>query len=158
MDNSSNLAQRVVTQRVKAFQSMRQNLIIDEFILKHGRAFERIAIGVDRATPKECFANAARLMMGNEFFLYTEGYACSYDFSYPIMHAWIMYNDEVIDNTLENPSNYAYFGICFDRKFVLAQLIKHKVFGILGGIPEQIFELIQHTDPSIWKPKNHGSI
>ncbi len=158
MDDISNLAQRAVQQRTETFREMGHPLIMDEFVLKHGKSFERIATDVTRATPRECFANAARLAINNEFFEYTEGYVCAHDFQYPFLHAWIMYDGEIIDNTLETPSNYSYFGIRFKQSFLLSQLAKHKVFGILGGVPEQAYQLVEKVDPSIWKMENYASV
>ena len=76
----------------------RQFNSIGEFVLEYGQVFK-----VDKCikgTPKQCFKNAALYAIINNC-IYVEGYIYCH---IPILHAWVIDNNKIIEVTLEEPA------------------------------------------------------
>ncbi|MBB3979573.1 hypothetical protein GGQ64_004817 [Rhizobium azooxidifex] len=98
-------------------------------VLKHGRAFKP---SVDRTPwlkrgkPRDCFNNATAYAAVRDDVLYAEGYAVGPELVMPVQHAWLVdLNGRVIDPTWIDVDNHAYFGIAFDRRFLVEQLAEN---------------------------------
>lgn len=95
------------------------------FTLEHGRAWETAPYPLDlpRMQIKQCFGNAQKLLMrGRKDLTYVEGYACSGSLSInmPILHAWLVDSEgRVVDPTWDNDPKSAYFGVPFEREYVI---------------------------------------
>ena len=108
---------------------------IPELVLKEGMCFNprKLPSNYFIGEQKECFRNASLLSIDKNL-IYCEGYA----FSKPIeglniFHAWCCdENKNVIDNTWKN-SGTQYFGIAFDKEFLMGCLKKQKVYGLIDN-------------------------
>lgn len=115
-------------------------------LLEHGRAFKTNSKTYrgQRMTKKACYMNATRKMLRNPDLYYAEGYILVHGI--PVEHAWCVDGwGNVIDPTLKRNENIGgYFGIVFDRGFVLRTASRQRVYGILPnnetlyteGLPE----------------------
>ncbi len=115
----------------------------EEFVLEYGKTYHNVE-GGKRGTRKECFRNAARLVIDSPTAIYVEGYCMSKKFGLPILHAWIERRDDgaAFEVTFDDPENFEYFGIRYQTEFVLKQMCKHKVWGVLGGHPATARDLL----------------
>jgi len=104
----------------------------EEFLLEFGQSYpigEKTFVG-KRMTPKQCYKNVVMMQMAFPKWKYCEGYAMHL---IPFHHAWLV--DEsgfVRDPTMTEAS--AYFGVCFDRKYVVQQIRRQKCYGVLDGM------------------------
>lgn len=147
-----NAAEQMLRNMVDGWKQLGHRHPIDAFLLEHGRAFDEIHPDSCIGTPKECYANSARRVIRDDSLIYVEGYGLILEFGFPFLHAWL--TDEsgrVIETTLQDPEKHAYFGVSFNTEFVLGQMVKYEVWGILGGMPQQAMELIENTATSVWK-------
>lgn len=95
-------------------------------VFRHGKPFKP---SVDRTPwlkrgkPRNCFNNATVYAAGRDDVFYAEGYAVSPELVMPVHHAWLVDPDgRVIDPTWIDVDDHAYFGIVFDRGFLIEQL------------------------------------
>lgn len=103
-------------------------------ILKNGRRFNPQALpkGYRRGTPKQCYANAYRLVDSDPDLTYVEGLALPDFVDIPIAHAWAVdKNGNVIDNTWKTPG-VSYIGIPFTTDFLHEVASETGVYGIFG--------------------------
>ncbi|VVB53357.1 Uncharacterised protein [uncultured archaeon] len=108
---------------------------LEDFVLQNGKSFvpKERPFSVSRLPLGKCFQNAFKVFMKHPEWSYVEGFAISTDAMLPIpfQHAWLV--DEqgnVIDPTW-NPVGTEYFGVAFDRQFVMKTAIDRKHFGIM---------------------------
>lgn len=106
-----------------------------EFILTNGRDWKVAPNmrGVKRMKLKECFANATRVALSSDRFVYCEGFASGI---IPVHHAWLI--DEhglVVDNTWRQPGA-EYFGVAFKRKYLYQRLVGQRFYGLLDTPPD----------------------
>lgn len=116
----------------------------EQFVLEYGKTYHNVAVG-KRGAKKECFSNAARLVLASEGeAIYVEGYCMSKKFGLPILHAWIERREDgaAFEVTLDDPENYEYFGIRYQTEFLVTEMVEHRVWGILGGHPQTARELL----------------
>lgn len=108
----------------------------EEFVLEHGKTYHNVEHG-KRGARNECFRNAARLVIDSPTAIYVEGYASHKKFGLPLLHAWIERRDDgaAFECTFDDPENFEYFGIRYQTEFLLKQMARHKVWGLLGGHP-----------------------
>ena len=109
-----------------------------KFLLDHGVEYRHGpgSFTGRRAEPKACFQNATLLMLEQPDLTYVEGKVSVYGL--PIDHAWCVDPDGlVIDPTLVGDSDLSrlggYFGIPFERDYVLKACKTNKVYGLLDG-------------------------
>jgi hypothetical protein len=109
-----------------------------KFLLDHGVEYRHGpgSFTGRRAEPKACFQNATLLMLEQPDLTYVEGKVSVYGL--PIDHAWCVdQNGLVIDPTLVGDSDLSrlggYFGIPFERDYVLKACKTNKVYGLLDG-------------------------
>ena len=87
--------------------------------------------GVKWGRKGECFSNAFYLMARCPWLTYCEGYALLTDLPLEFLHAWCVDQEgNVIDNTWRKPST-EYFGIPFDRDWVLKFVRDKEESGVL---------------------------
>ena len=111
-------------------------LCIEDFVLREGQPFAapssvELPSDVSQGIVKECFKNCVNsvAMRGTDY-LYCEGYALGI---IPMLHAWLVSPDgQVIDPTWRKPGT-EYFGVLFNRKFVLEQTLKQETYGLLDA-------------------------
>lgn len=105
----------------KAFEALGQGPSLYRIVLEHGRSYKAQPLpeGIERAKPRECFANALSLALGTGWD-YVEGYGMRPSIGWPIHHAWCADEDgRVIDPTWDNPEEASYYGIAFDVDHVI---------------------------------------
>lgn len=126
--------------------------MFEDFVLEHGKTYYNVEVG-QRGERKACFMNAARLVVDSPTAIYVEGYAMHKEFGLPMLHAWIERRDDgaAFEVTYDDPDNFEYFGIRYQTEFLLKQMVKHKVWGILGGHPHTARELLTGLDPKEWR-------
>jgi len=149
-----NLVQDALRQMTEDLRKLGTPMPMYEFVLEHGEGFETARPAEKLGTPKECFANAARRIIRNgEELIYAEGFVVHEEFAFPLLHAWLVdKNRTVVETTLGSDlTKMHYFGVRYKYGFVLAQMLKYEVFGILGGHPRQVMELITETEMKDWK-------
>ncbi|MGM4913213.1 hypothetical protein [Rhizobium sp. 768_B6_N1_8] len=95
-------------------------------LLKHGQEFPagiRKPVWLRMGARGACFNNATINAIQREDVFYAEGYAIDGNLPIPIHHAWLVNEaGEVIDPTWGDTIDHVYFGIAFDRSFVLETL------------------------------------
>ncbi|MDE2106962.1 MAG: hypothetical protein KGL39_57640 [Patescibacteria group bacterium] len=92
-----------------------------EFVSEHGREFQfqPLPRGYRRMEPKACFENCWNLLKKRQTLTYCEGFASSRGIAFPVHHAWLVADDElVIEPTCDSFRDY--FGVQFERDFVLS--------------------------------------
>jgi hypothetical protein len=106
---------------------------IERLVLETGRGFTNKKLAPYKAKPKVCYENCFKAIMFNDDYNYCEGYFIYDDINIAIAHAWLAdKEDNVIDITLEDDLPGAvYFGVVFNREFVLDMGKKLKYYGIL---------------------------
>jgi hypothetical protein len=114
----------------------------EAIVLKHGKAWPIIAKTLPKGRPrsviKECFKNAAQLVLWRpELQLtYVEGYALGI---FPVLHAWAVTPDGTVIDPTWNRKPYRpgteYFGIPFKTQFLCQCMIKNGTYGILDCPP-----------------------
>lgn len=117
--------------------------MFEDFVLEYGKTYHNVEVGM-RGAKKECFANAGRACMTDPTLTYIEGYAMHKEFGLPMLHAWIERRDDgaAFEVTYDDPDNFEYFGIRYQTEFVLKQMVKHEVWGVLGGHPATARDLL----------------
>lgn len=131
----------MIEQLLRQYEEMAKQMpvvgILERFVLKNGKGFtgSKLPEGVERGTPKECFANAFNLALTNSDYQYVEGFAGHRNLPLPIHHAWVIDGDgNVIDNTWEGPETATYWGIPLDFDFVYETVVeKHGYYGLFAN-------------------------
>jgi hypothetical protein len=108
---------------------------IERLVLEVGRGFTDRKIVPNKAKSNVCYENCFKAIMFNKDYNYCEGYFVYDDINIAIAHAWLVdKEDNVIDITLEDElAGAVYFGIVFNRDFVLHMGAKLKYYGILDS-------------------------
>lgn len=134
-----------------------------DWFANHGQNFiidEETFIGGE---PKQCYKNAFRAMMSNEFggedseeLSYVEGFIAVH--GVPIHHAWLVTKDgKVRDYTLREESrSYVteYFGVPLDWEYVTKATLKQGVYGLTTGDSYRAFaQILKDGDKAL---KNKG--
>lgn len=102
--------------------------------------------------PKQCYKNAALLVLESEDLTYVEGYACPPGLI-PVHHAWcIDAKGLVIDTTLTEPEHTQYFGIPMSPGFLRRELEKSDYWGLFAEIttPERYFACFDDIQAGTW--------
>lgn len=102
---------------------------IEEFVLRNGRWYTPAPLpkNLKRGRMMDCFKNATHAM--ERGYTYVEGYATGI---VPVLHAWVTDDKgNAYDVTWPyNPKN-AYYGVPFDKMFVIKTMLRTGVYGIL---------------------------
>ena len=119
-------------QEVQVYAGIGYPALLQRFVLKHGQSFtgSKRPKGIRRSTPKACFRNAALLTFAGKGDYY-EGYVVCNQLPLPILHAWVVKDEQVIDTTLKDPQVYEYLGIKFSEEQLQIELLRNKVYGLL---------------------------
>ncbi len=140
-----NPAEDMLRKMVESWKKLGHRQPVDEFILKYGQPFDRVRSLGTCGPAKECYANSARKVIDSNSYTYVEGYGLILEFGFPFLHAWLVdANGWAVETTLQNPGEHAYFGVKFRKRFVLSQMVKYKVWGILGGMPQQAMAIVEN--------------
>lgn len=102
--------------------------------------------------PKQCYKNAALLVLESEDLTYVEGYACPPGLI-PVHHAWCLdAKGWVIDTTLTEPENTQYFGIPMSPGFLRRELERSDYWGLFAEItmPERYFACLADIQAGVW--------
>jgi hypothetical protein len=121
----------------------------DDFILRNGQPWRpaRKPHWVRFGTIKECFCNAARLVLAHDDLIYCEGYAAGAVI--PVMHAWAIDNEgTVIDNTWRTVGT-EYFGVAVQRSYLHRALARQKYYGLIDAYTHRWPML--RADPKTWR-------
>ena len=104
---------------------------LEEIFLEYGQFMEgkqAQQIGM----PRRCYQNCLSVIFNPENsqdLIYVEGYALSDSTHlYPLEHAWVLLNEQVIDVTWDELSP-CYFGIPFQRKWVIEKTEEKQLSG-----------------------------
>lgn len=121
---------------------------IARFVLTHGQEFTkhhpnpRVKLG----TPKECFANAGKLALIDERFVYVEGYAIGS--IVPVHHAWCVDNGgRIVEPTWKKPGE-AYFGVAFRKRYLGGEVYRSKHWGLIDT-PWNNWRILQKTAEAV---------
>jgi len=111
------------------------------FVLEHGRyyvAVERPKGFRRQLRPKQCFANATRTSQQKIEASYVEGFALKTGRS-PFQHAWVTLDGlHAIDQTLQRPERFLYFGIPFTAEIVSKVTYTRGHFGLLDPFEPEL--------------------
>jgi hypothetical protein len=84
-------------------------------------------------TPKECFRNASVMALENPTkYDYVEGLYVSSHLPMPIDHAWLVEKKtgKVVDPTLGWQPTSRYFGVAYDKRFLVKKMRQNEYFGV----------------------------
>jgi hypothetical protein len=124
---------------------------VEAMVLDLGRPFEHRprprGSGVRLGRMKECYRNSTNASLGTGF-AYCEGFAVSRFF--PMAHAWIAPTPGVAwETTWRNCDDAEYFGIPWQREFMIATMARTKHYGVFGsGDWKFIAELLRFGPPA----------
>jgi len=102
---------------------------IEDFVLANGKSFayKPLPKCIKRGESKMCYMNAYQLMLDRRDLTYVEGFAAGI---IPVAHAWCVdKRGRVYDRTWADGAEY--FGVKFDRLFVLKTICQRQHYGIL---------------------------
>lgn len=113
---------------------------IYQFVLDHGIKFNVTDASFPKlGKPKECFFNAAKLVLDSFKYTYCEGFA--FGQVLPVVHAWcIDVNGNVIDPTWSKGSDY--IGVPFTNQYLIQRLAKTGYYGSLIDNFQEGFPLL----------------
>jgi hypothetical protein len=108
---------------------------IQRLILEKGKPFLTRVKSPFKGKQKACFKNCFQAMWEYREFRYCEGFATDDELNLAISHAWLVNeNGDVIDPTWdENITGCTYFGVVFNREFVIETATITKHYGILNN-------------------------
>lgn len=118
---------------------------MEDFVLTHGvQCNSQVLPGqYERGQVKQCFMNAFNLMMKHPELRYVEGYGHSI---IPTLHAWCVdENLNVIDPTWDDSEKSVYFGVVFNRDYVLEATLQRGHYGLIDNYNER-FPLLQGNE------------
>ena len=128
--NALSLRQQILMKSLESFRSLKP-FGMEAFILKHGKFYGESAmpaVGLPDL-PKQCFMNCQRSILINPAYRYCEGVGLSEGLPIPVHHAWLTFNDQVIDATWARfASRTIYYGVTLTRESVIDQLAKASVY------------------------------
>lgn len=130
-------------------------LSIEEMVLEFGTpsTAQPLPKQYRKCRIKQCFANAARLVMDHPELTYNEGFACSSDLPIPLHHAWCTdRKNHVVDVTWrengKSENERAYVGIQFSTDWLCSLLVQNRVFGVfLDCYGDEKFNPLKHGLP-----------
>jgi hypothetical protein len=95
-------------------------------LMRYGRDFRPSALRPNwllTGERKNCFNNATAYAAVRDDVFYAEGYALEPDLPIPVQHAWLVDRaGKVIDPTWDDTKDHVYFGIAFNRAFVMSMV------------------------------------
>ena len=109
---------------------------MEDFVLQEGREFTPAPLPDDipRGVIKECYKNSFDILFEKPDLTYCEGYA--HGAVIPVMHAWLATSDgKVVDATWPEIGS-AYWGIPFERDFVMKTAMTREVYGVIDNWEE----------------------
>ena len=118
----------------------------EQFVLEHGREWTAAKLPgrFSRMTPRECFMNATNLVLEDPSLTYVEGFAAGV---IPVHHAWVVDLDgSVIDPTWKDPENSTYFGVPFEREYLLETIQESGYYGLIDNFKMR-WPLLTGADP-----------
>lgn len=119
----------------------------EEFVLKNGQRFEISEEKPEYGQEKSCFMNSYHLMLSKDY-TYVEGYALGV---IPVLHAWCLDGQgKVVDPTwrpslIQKFSGRSFYGVAFDRRFVIQTALRRKLYGVLEN-QEEDFPLLKGAE------------
>jgi hypothetical protein len=146
-----------LTQEIANWETIGHPALLQRFVLRNGKPYTpRKRIG-RRGTPKECFANAAKIVVRKprpDHVLtgwgYVEGFAVHR--TEPIMafhHAWVTTDrNDAMDPTLD-AEQYEYFGVEFELEVLMQQIRRNRVYGLLDPGMGLNYQLMFEVDPQL---------
>lgn len=107
---------------------------IPELMLEFGQpyAVNENTYADPRWEPRQCYKNATRMALFSDDYTYVEGYITVHGI--PIPHAFVVDGrGNVIDQTLQPPYGMiaGYFGIPFDKTYLVDRLLESQTYGML---------------------------
>lgn len=125
---------------------------IQRLILETGKPFlKRVEPTPFKGKPKQCFQNCFDALWKHSELSYCEGFAIDDELPIAISHAWLV-NDafEVVEPTWneKKSTGYTYFGVVFNKDFVLDFAIQTKHYGILDSDYLNEHQLLKEGFPS----------
>jgi len=104
----------------------------EALILDYGIAFENKIKSPILGEPKACYQNCFEVMLNRPDLHYCEGYAIDENLPLALIHAWLINNEsEVIDPTWLDERKAVYFGVVFNKEFVINMSTETKSYSIL---------------------------
>ncbi|BDI20990.1 hypothetical protein ANSO36C_67920 (plasmid) [Nostoc cf. commune SO-36] len=105
-------------------------------VLDYGKPFVTQVKSLFKGERKACFENCYKALWDYSQLSYCEGFAIDDELDFAVPHAWLVNNAmEVIDPTwIGNKfKGSTYFGIVFNRQFVMEMVEKTRSYGILDS-------------------------
>ncbi|WP_026736149.1 hypothetical protein [Fischerella sp. PCC 9605] len=133
-------------------------------VLEYGQPFTIKIKPPFKGEPKSCFENCYKALWDCPQLSYCEGFAIDDDLDLAVSHAWLVNDsEEVIDPTWfgKKFKGSTYFGVVFDREFVMEMAEKTRSYGILDsdymnehklkreGFPSSALHPIFHSSTSV---------
>ncbi len=108
----------------------------EKLVLDYGKPFLKKVKPPFKGEPKSCFENCYKALWDYPNLNYCEGFAIDDDLNLAVSHAWLVNNSlEVIDPTWigKKYKGSTYFGVIFNREFVMEMAEITKSYGILDS-------------------------
>lgn len=143
--------EQVLQKQVSGFASIGHPALVERFTLAKGKVYDtkrKLSLWPEKnlMTPKQCFQNAADLVVLDSTLEYVEGYAMREDFGFPFQHAWVESADgHFTDPTLRNADQYQYIGVPWSCDDLWAEIERTKVYGLYDlGVCINLEFLLKH--------------
>jgi hypothetical protein len=104
-------------------------------ILERGMHFNPLSKprpkGVRKGKNNLCYKTSTDMVIKDSSLIYCEGYALIEGIDYPFAHAWVSNDKHEVIETTWKTSGSEYFGIPFDRNYLLTSLFEKGAYGLL---------------------------
>lgn len=115
---------------------------VEAFVLQHGEPFGPSTwyAGAPSARQGQCYRNAFQLaQLDPDRYTYVEGWAQGI---IPVMHAWVVDEDDQVLEPTWRDGGTAYFGVRFDFDLLCKTALSRRFYGMLDN-PEQKYPLLR---------------
>ncbi|BAY14224.1 hypothetical protein [Calothrix sp. NIES-2098] len=133
-----------------------------KLVLDYGKPFVTKVKSPFKGEPKSCFENCYKALWNYPQLSYCEGFAIDDELNLAVSHAWLVNNSlEVIDPTWigKRFKGSTYFGVIFNREFVMEMAEITKSYGILDSDYMNEHQLKREGfSPSALHPVFHSSV
>lgn len=134
-----------------ALNAVGEPAYLHRFILRNGflTAGARLPKPYRRSQAKQCFRNAATLVLRHRHLAYVEGFAWRPSLGLPIHHAWAYDGRQVIDPTWRDPDECYYYGIAFDADALTERLRETSTYGVFDPGERSTLPFMLARDPGL---------
>lgn len=139
---------------VDGWEQIGHPAILQRFVLRNGREFQRAPDKLRMGKSGLCFMNAYHVMDRGAG-TYVEGFAKRSGVPIPIHHAWACISGEAVDTTWPvrnlrgDLSTFEYIGVEFSEEIVRRQVAATGYYGLLAGPTNYNVDFMFEIDPGL---------